>query len=118
MLMAVLIRPKHCLCFFEMLLCLGMVLLITNGAIWLPYLMPEGFFRLVGYLWPFAHVALPFKYLNMKGAGLDILAPAMVACLQYALFWAAVAIAITLLQRRWYLWRSSTQEKTEEPASF
>ena len=114
MLLAVFIRPKHCLYFFELLLCLGMVLLITNGAIWLPYLMPEGFFRLVGYLWPFAHVALPFKYLNMKGAGLDILAPAMVACLQYALFWAAVAIAITILQRRWYLWQSSRQEKKED----
>ncbi len=57
MLLATFIRPKHCLHFFELLLCLGMVLLITNGAIWLPYLMPDGLFKLVGFLWPFAHVA-------------------------------------------------------------
>lgn len=105
MLLATFVKPKHCLYVFELLLCLGMVLLITNGAIWLPYLMPKGFFDLVGFLWPFAHVALSFKYLNMKGAGLDILAPAITNCVQYAVFWIAVTIAITFLQRRWYLRR-------------
>lgn len=116
MLLATFIRPKHCLYFFELLLCLGMVLLITNGAIWLPYLMPEGLFKLVGFLWPFAHVALPFKYLNMKGAGLDILTPAIVDCLQYAAFWAVVAIAITSLQRQWHLWRKNKQAQIEDGA--
>lgn len=117
MMLATLIRPKHCLYFFELLLCLGMVLLITNGAIWLPYLMPEGLFRLVGFLWPFAHVALPFKYLNMKGAGLDILSPAIADCLQYAAFWAIAAIAVTLLQRQWHLWQEKKQAQIEHQAN-
>ena len=105
MMLATFIRPKHCLYFFETLLCLGIVLIMTNGAVWLPYLMQEGLFNIVRFIWPFAHVALPFKYLNMKGAGMEILAPALIDCLQYALFWTVIAIALTVRKRQWRIWR-------------
>ena len=67
--------------------------------------MPEGMHQAVGCIWPFSHVALSFKYLNMKGAGLDILMPAILNCLRYAAFWGCAAIAVTGLQRLWYLLR-------------
>jgi ABC-2 type transport system permease protein len=111
MILATFIRPKYCLYFFEVLLSLGMVILLTNGAIWLPYLMPEGLFRIVGCIWPFAHVALPFKYLNLKGSGLDILLPGIWNCLKYAAFWGSAAIVVTILQRQWHrLWQKQSAD--------
>lgn len=115
MMLATFLKPKHCLYFFESYLVLGMVILLTSGAVWLPYLMPDGFFKIIGFVWPFAHVALPFKLLNMKGSGWDIIGPAVVDCLQYTIFWIAVAIAITTLQRQWYRHRlNSNNEKAEK----
>lgn len=102
MILATFIKPKHCLYFFETYLVLGMVILLTSGAVWLPYLMPEGLFKMVGFIWPFAHAALPFKYLNLKGSGWDIIGPAVGDCLLYTIFWVIVALAITILQRQWY----------------
>ncbi len=116
MLLATFIRPKHCLHFFRAAVVSGDGAVNHQRSHLAAYLMPDGLFKLVGFLWPFAHVALPFKYLNMKGAGLDILAPAMVDCLQYAVFWAVAAIAITSLQRQWYLWRKNRQAQIEDGA--
>ena len=101
MMLGAILKPKHCLYFFECYLALGMVILLTSGAIWLPYLMPEGLFDWVTVIWPFGRVALAFKLLNLKGSGWDIIAPYVGSCLRYALFWAVAAIAVTMLQRQW-----------------
>lgn len=105
MFLGTLLKPQHCHYVLDCLIVLGMVIFMTSGAVWLPYLMPEGTHQAVGCIWPFSHVALSFKYLNMKGAGLDILMPAILNCLRYAAFWGCAAIAVTGLQRLWYLLR-------------
>ena len=109
--LSLLLKPQHCTYFFEGYLALGMVILLTSGAIWLPYLMPDRLFDIVGFIWPFAHAALPFKLLNLKGSGWDILAPAVADCLQYAAFWMVAACLITYLQHRWYQFRHAEQDE-------
>lgn len=115
LMLSLLCKPQHCSYFFEAYLTLGMVILLTSGAVWLPYLMPKGLFQIVGVIWPFAHIALPFKLLNLKGSGWDVVAPAIVDCLQYTAFWLVIVCLITWLQRRWYRAKQAKTPKHDEP---
>lgn len=77
--------------FFGML---NLVLMLTCGIAWPEYVMPDGFFQVVKSIWPFAHIALPIKYLNLKGVGLDILMPYLKDGLLYTAVWMPIGIGL------------------------
>jgi len=114
MMIGAIVRPQHCSYVFCTYIVLAMVLLMTNGAIWLSYLMSNGLFETIGCLWPFAHVAMPFKLLSLKGAGWSMLSPYVGRCLHYMIFWMVMAFAVTLCKREWYRWhdKKAIQQST------
>lgn len=67
---------------------------LTSAAPWPEYMMPRGFAQVVKSLWPFIHVAMPLKYLNLKGAGWDVILPYIKNGLLYSLFWIPIGIGL------------------------
>lgn len=72
----------------------NLVIILTSGMAFPEYSMPKGFFKVVECIWPFAHIALPIKYLNLKGVGLSILLPNIKNGLLFMAFWLPVGIAL------------------------
>ena len=74
----------------------------TSGATWPEYLIPNGFMPVVRMLWPFAYVANPLKFLNLKGIGWPILMPYIENLTVFCLAWAVIAICLNgyLIYRR------------------
>lgn len=73
----------------------GMVyisIMLTSGVPWPEYMMPKPLVMAVQNLWPFMDVALPLKYLNLKGIGWNIIFPYIKNGLYYTLFWLPVGI--------------------------
>lgn len=66
--------------------------MLTSGVPWPEYMMPKPLVMAVQNLWPFMDVALPLKYLNLKGIRWNIIFPYIKNELYYTLFWLPVGI--------------------------
>ncbi|MEN6326470.1 MAG: hypothetical protein ABFD18_09760 [Syntrophomonas sp.] len=78
----------------EIYLITGLVVILTSGAVWPEYMMPDGMPQIIKILWPFIHAALPFRFFNLKGLGWDTMLPYLINCLLYAFAWLAVGIIL------------------------
>jgi ABC-2 type transport system permease protein len=81
----------HFLLFFNML---NLVIMMTAGISYPNFVMPSGLVNAVKCIWPFTHAAIPLKYLNLKGVGLESLLPYIKDGLLYTAFWLPVGIAM------------------------
>ncbi len=80
----------HFLLFFNMV---NLVIIMTAGISYPNFVMPSELVKAVKCIWPFAHAAVPLKYLNLKGVGLEVLLPYIKNGLLYTAFWFPVGIA-------------------------
>lgn len=72
--------------------------ILTSGAVWPDYMMPKGFYPVVKSIWPYAHVALPMKFLSLKGIGWDVLWPYIRDGLCFTFCWLMIAISLHALK--------------------
>lgn len=73
-------------------------IIITCGVTYPIYMMPDGFADKIKAIWPFIHVALPLKYINLKGVGWDAVMPFIRDGFRYTLFWLPVGIVLYFLK--------------------
>lgn len=80
--------------FFQFYLMSNLVIMMSCGVTYPEYMMPTGFYQIVKAIWPFIHVAIPLKYLNLKGVGWDVIFPYINSGLKYTLFWLPVGLVL------------------------
>jgi ABC-2 type transport system permease protein len=82
----------------EIYLITGLVVILTSGAVWPEYMMPDGMPQMIKILWPYIHAALPFRFFNLKGLGWDMMLSYLWNCLVYAFGWLAVGVTLYSLK--------------------
>lgn len=100
----------------------NLVIMLTCGVTYAQYMMPSGMPQIIKNIWPFLNVAVPLKFLNLKGVGWDIILPYIKDGLKYTLFWMPVGIAlfsakIVLLKTKKKLLLKSNTSKINEAQS-
>lgn len=80
--------------FFQFYLMSNLVMIMTCGVTYPEYMMPGRFSQVVRALWPFIHVAIPLKYLNLKGVGWEVILPYINSGLKYTLFWLPIGLVL------------------------
>ncbi|WP_333860538.1 ABC transporter permease [Clostridium sp.] len=81
--------------FFNMI---NIVIFLTCGIIFPDYLLPSGMSDALNSLWPFRHMTIALKMLNLKGLGWDLMLPYLQNELKFGQFW--LPIGITLYSAR------------------
>ncbi|EHI98395.1 hypothetical protein CDLVIII_1704 [Clostridium sp. DL-VIII] len=66
---------------------MNIVTLLASGIPFPEYAMPSGLPKIIKSIWPLMNVALPLKFLNLKGSGWGIILPAIKNGVVYALEW-------------------------------
>lgn len=77
--------------FFTMI---NIVIFLSSGVPFPDYSMPNGLSKIITSIWPFMNVALPLKFLNLKGIGWDIILPYIKNGIIYALAWFPIGIGL------------------------
>lgn len=80
--------------FFQFYLMTNLVMIMTCGVTYPEYMMPGRFPQIVKAIWPFIHVAIPLKFLNLKGVGWEVILPYINSSLKYTLFWMPVGLIL------------------------
>lgn len=80
--------------FFQFYLMTNLVMIMTCGVTYPEYMMPGRFPQIVRAIWPFIHVAIPLKFLNLKGVGWEVILPYINSSLKYTLFWMPVGLIL------------------------
>lgn len=76
----------------------NLAIMLTCGVTYPIYMMPDGFADKVKAIWPFIYVALPLKYINLKGVGWEAVMPFIKDGFKYTLFWLPVGIVLYFLK--------------------
>lgn len=79
---------------------LSSLLIFTSGAVWPDYMMPKPVTAVMSVIWPYIHVAVPFKSLYLKDFGLTGVLPAVGKLLLFGLGWLSIGIIFVLHQRK------------------
>ncbi|OAA90239.1 ABC transporter permease [Clostridium ljungdahlii] len=77
--------------FFNMI---NIVIFLTAGIVFPDYLLPSGMSDALNSLWPFRHMTVALKMLNLKGLGWDLMLPYLQNELKFGAFWLPVGIAL------------------------
>lgn len=77
--------------FFTMI---NIVIFLSSGVPFPDYSMPNGLSKIITSIWPFMNVALPLKFLNLKGIGWDVILPYIKNGIIYALAWFPIGIGL------------------------
>ncbi|SMB79596.1 ABC-2 type transport system permease protein [Desulfonispora thiosulfatigenes DSM 11270] len=72
----------------------NLIVMLTSAVPWPEHMMPPGFAAVVKSIWPYIHVALPLKLLNLKGSGWGVMLPYIKEGIGYTLFWLPVGIIL------------------------
>lgn len=81
----------HCV---QFLMLLSIPTLLTSGYVWPEFMMPKGFGVIIKMAWPLIYYVNPMRYLQIKGAGLDVLAPYILGGLIFALIWLPIGMLL------------------------
>ncbi|MCE5220262.1 MAG: ABC transporter permease [Clostridium sp.] len=81
--------------FFTMI---NILIFLTSGVPFPEYAMPDGLPKIIRSIWPFMNIALPLKFLNLKGSGWDIILPYIKDGIVYALEWFLIGIVLYSLR--------------------
>lgn len=104
-------NEKNLIYFIEFYFIISSVIIITSGAVWPEYMMPGPLAAAIKSFWPFFHVALPMKYINLKGVGWDMVLPSIGSCLIYFLIW--FPAGLFLLRRKIRILREKERGKAK-----
>lgn len=88
---AIIDNVGYFLLFYNMI---NLIILLTAGISYPQFMMPSGLVKAVKCIWPFVHAAVPLKYLNLKGVGLEVILPYIKEGLLYTSFWLPAGIAL------------------------
>lgn len=91
-------NEKNLICFIEFYFIISSAIMLTSGAVWPEYMMPTGMGTFIKSIWPFFHVAMPIKFVNLKGVGWEVIFPYLLSCIVYFLVW--LPIGIYLFKRK------------------
>lgn len=80
--------------FIQGFMMINLVTFLTSGVPFPEYAMPNGLPKIIKSIWPFMNVALPFKLLNLKGIGWDIILPYIKNGVMYALEWIPIGVGL------------------------
>lgn len=97
-------NEKNLIYFIEVYFIISSVFVLTSGVVWPEYMMPTGMGAAIKGIWPFFHVAMPIKFINLKGVGWDIIFPYLRNCFLYFIFW--LPIGLYLFKRKISIKRS------------
>lgn len=106
------LNEKNLIYFIEFYFIISSVIILTSGAIWPEYMMPGGLAQLIKMLWPFFHVAMPIKYVNLKGASWDTILPYLWNCIVYFMIW--LPAGLLLMKRKIELLKEQAEAKKLE----
>lgn len=81
----------HFVLFFNLI---NIVIFLTCGIIMPDYLLPSGMPEILNSLWPFRHMTVALKMLNLKGLGWDLILPYLGNELRFGAFWLPVGLAL------------------------
>ncbi|AZV56514.1 ABC transporter permease [Clostridium sp. AWRP] len=81
----------HFVLFFNLI---NIVIFLTCGIIMPDYLLPSGMPEILNSLWPFRHMTVALKMLNLKGLGWDLMLPYLGNELRFGAFWLPVGLAL------------------------
>lgn len=79
---------------------LSSLLIFTSGAVWPDYMMPKPVTTVMSVIWPYLHMAVPFKSLYLKDFGLVGALPAFGKLLIFGVVWLVIGILFILHQRK------------------
>ncbi len=85
-------NEKNLIYFIEFYFIISSMIVLTSGAVWPEYMMPSGMSLLIKSIWPFFHVAMPIKFVNLKGVGWETIMPYLFSCLIYFLVWLPIGL--------------------------
>ncbi|MBV7276421.1 ABC transporter permease [Clostridium sp. PL3] len=77
--------------FFNMI---NIVIFLTCGVIFPDYLLPSGMADALNSLWPFRHMTVALKMLNLKGLGWEFMLPYIKNEIKFGAFWLPAGIAL------------------------
>jgi ABC-2 type transport system permease protein len=80
--------------FTQIFTMINIVIFLTSGIPLPEYAMPIGLPKIIKSIWPFMNVALPLKFLNLKGLGWDFIMPFIKNGLVYALKCSSIGIVL------------------------
>lgn len=67
---------------------------LTCGIIFPDYLLPSGMSEALNSLWPFRHMTMGLKMLNLKGLGWDLMLPYLKNELKFGAFWLPIGLTM------------------------
>jgi Predicted membrane protein len=73
---------------------INIVIFLTCGVIFPDYLLPNGMSEALNSLWPFRHMTIGLKMLNLKGLGWELMLPYLKNELKFGAFWLPVGLAM------------------------
>ncbi|MDR3271704.1 MAG: ABC transporter permease, partial [Peptococcaceae bacterium] len=86
--------------FIEVYVVIAVVFLLTAGATWPEYMIPAWLRYFIGCIWPYMHLALPYKALIIKDLGWSALAPYIGKCLIFGSGWLLIGSVLCWRQGR------------------
>ncbi|WP_406542385.1 ABC transporter permease [Clostridium ljungdahlii] len=81
----------HFILFFNLI---NIVIFLTCGVVMPDYLLPNGMADALNILWPFRHMTVALKMLNLKGLSFDLMLPYLQNELRFGTFWLPVGLAL------------------------
>ncbi|ADK14602.1 MULTISPECIES: ABC transporter permease [Clostridium] len=81
----------HFILFFNLI---NIVIFLTCGVVMPDYLLPNGMADALNILWPFRHMTVALKMLNLKGLSFDLMLPYLQNELRFGAFWLPVGLAL------------------------
>lgn len=81
----------HFILFFNLI---NIPIFLTCGVIFPDYLLPSGMSDALNILWPFRHMTVALKMLNLKGLGWDLMLPYLQNELNFGQFWLPVGLVM------------------------
>lgn len=105
-------NEKNMIYFIEFYYIISSVIMVTSGAVWPEYMMPGFVVSLIKTIWPFFHVALPIKFINLKGVGWDQIFGYAGNSLIYFIVW--LPIGLILLKRKIRILKEKNRTSTCE----
>lgn len=81
----------HFILFFNLI---NIVIFLTCGVVMPDYLLPRGMPQALNILWPFRHMTVALKMLNLKGLGWNLMLPYLKNELNFGAFWIPVGLAM------------------------